>query len=291
MNIMKFRPLFYFISITLILFSIFSIVFWGFKPSIDFAGGTVWQVNAPGVKNQDQFKKIFEENKIDLISTAPLGNNQYSLKFANINQEQKNKLDQSLKTLDKDAKEMKFETLGPSLGKELLTKTIAAVILSAISLLVFIGLRFHDFTFGTSAVLAMFHDAIILIGSFSILGHFFGAELDSLFVTALLTTLSASVHDTVITFDRIRELKRQNFKFQWVDLANQAVTEVLNRTINTSMTVIIMLLALVILGGNTTRWFAMALLIGYTCGTYSSTGVAIPLVLIWKKLQNRPKKK
>ena len=129
----------------------------------------------------------------------------------------------------------------------------------------------------------MFHDTLILIGSFSIFGHFFGAELDSLFVTALLTTLSSSVHDTVVTFDRIRELKRQNYKIDWVQLANGAVTETLNRSINNSMTIIFMLTSLVLLGGNSTRWFATALLVGVVCGTYSSIGVAIPLVLFFKK--------
>jgi preprotein translocase subunit SecF len=188
-----------------------------------------------------------------------------------------------MKSLDKDYKELKFDTLGPILGKELLNKTIVAIILSALCLFIFIGRRFKDFSFGISAVLAMFHDAIILLGAFSIFGHFFGAELDALFVTALLTTLSSSVHDTVITFDRIREIKRQNFKFEWVELANQAVTEVLNRTINNSMTIIIVLLCLVLLGGSSTHWFATALLVGFVCGTYSSTGVAIPFVLFFKK--------
>ena len=121
-------------------------------------------------------------------------------------------------------KELKYESVGPILGKELLKKTINAVIVAFLFLFLFIGRRFKDLTFGASAILAMFHDTIILIGSFSIFGHFFGAQLDSLFVTALLTTLSSSVHDTVVTFDRIRELKRQNYKIDWVQLANQAVT-------------------------------------------------------------------
>jgi preprotein translocase subunit SecF len=152
----------------------------------------------------------------------------------------------------------------------------------------FIGRRFKDISFGAGAVLAMFHDTFILVGSFSILGHFFGAELDSLFVTALLTTLSSSVHDTVVTFDRIRELKRQSFQKDWVSLANEAITETLTRSINNSMTIIFMLTSLVLLGGASTRWFATALLIGVVCGTYSSIGVAIPLVLFFK---NHSKKK
>lgn len=286
MNIMKFRPLFYLISAALIATSLFSIIKWGFKPSIDFAGGTIWEIKTPEINDKNKFNQIFEDNQISLISINEMGDNKYSLKFANVNSDQKDKLNESLVKLDKNFQELRFETLGPSLGKELLRKTIVAVILSSLFLLLFIGTRFKDLTFGLSAILAMFHDTFILIGSFSLLGYLLGAELDSLFVTALLTTLSSSVHDTVVTFDRMRELKRQNYKFEWVDLANTAVTETLTRSINNSMTIIIMLLSLVILGGETTRWFAVALLIGVVCGTYSSTGVAIPLVLFFKKIKN-----
>lgn len=283
MNIMKLRPLFYLLSAILLGTSLFSIFKWGFKPSIDFAGGSVWEINLPATGDSSKINKVFSDNKLAPAVISAEGRNTYLLKFANINPNQKSALDKSMTALDKGYKELRFETLGPSLGKELLQKTIYAIILSAIALLLFIGQRFRDFSFGASAVLAMFHDAIVLIGSFSLLGHFFGAELDALFVTALLTTLSASVHDTVVTFDRIREIRLNNYNLSWVQLVNRAVTETITRSINTSMTVIFMLFALVLLGGTTTRWFAAALLIGYTCGTYSSTGVAIPLVLLWKR--------
>ncbi|MEI8067499.1 MAG: protein translocase subunit SecF [Candidatus Shapirobacteria bacterium] len=280
---MKFRKIFYIISLTLIAVSVFSIVKWGFRTSIDFSGGTNWEFVLPNNPSKEKIAEAFNQNNITLSSIDSNGKNNFTLKFANISTDQKKILDDSMVKIDKDYKELKFETLGPILGKELLRKTITAIILSSLFLLIFIGTRFKDFTFGAGAVLAMFHDSLILIGAFSILGHFFGAELDALFVTALLTTLASSVHDTVVTFDRMRELKRRNFKFDWVDLANQAVTETLTRSINNSMTIILMLLSLVMLGGSTTKWFATALLIGVICGTYSSTGVAIPLVLLAKK--------
>ena len=286
MNIMKFRPLFLIISSFMLLASIFSIIFWGFKPSVDFSGGSSWQVSLPSKPSTETLKEIFSKNQIELITTS-VNQDQYFLKFANISSDQKELLTNSLKKLDPNFVDLQFETLGAILGKELMTKTIWAIVLSSISLLFFIGSRFKDLSFGASAILAMFHDALILVGSFSILGHFFGAELDALFVTALLTTLSASVHDTVVTFDRIRELKSLSFKLDWVELANKAVSEVIVRSINNSMTIIFMLLALVVLGGAGTRWFAMALLIGVVCGTYSSTAVAIPLMLLTK----RPKTK
>lgn len=279
---MKFRPLFLIISASLLFASVFSIIKWGFQWSVDFSGGSSWQISLPSKPDINEIKKIFSDEKINLES---ISNNQekYSLKFENISSDQKNKIDQSLKKLDQNFIDLQFETLGPVLGKELLKKTVYAIILSALSLLLFIGTRFKDLSFGASAVLAMFHDAIILVGSFSILGHFFGAEVDALFVTAILTTLSASVHDTVVTFDRIRELRRNTYQLDWVQLANQAISEVIVRSINNSMTIIFMLFSLVVLGGASTRWFATALLIGVVCGTYSSTAVAIPLMLLSKK--------
>lgn len=282
---MKFRPLFFIISLTFISISIFSIVKWGFKTSIDFSGGSIWEINLPSVSDKNQIEKIFKDNNVSVSSISVSKNKQYLIKFQNITADKKIILDDSFKKLDKDSKELRFETLGPVLGKELLKKTIYAIILSSLTLLFFIGRKFKDLSFGISAILAMLHDSFILIGSFSIFGHFFGAELDTLFVTALLTTLSASVHDTVVTFDRIRELKQKNYKFEWVSLANQAISETIVRSINNSMTIIFMLLSLVILGGNATRWFAVALLVGVVVGTYSSTAVAIPLVLFWKKFK------
>lgn len=282
MNIMKFRPLFFIFSTFLILASIFSIIFWGFKPSVDFSGGTSWQVSLPSKPNTTSLKDIFTKNQLEL-TTISINQDRYDLRFANISSEQKILLATSLKNLDPNFVDLQFETLSATISNELMTKTIWAIILSSLSLLLFIGSRFKDLSFGASAVLAMFHDAIILIGSFSILGHFFGAEVDALFVTALLTTLSASVHDTVVTFDRIRELKSLSFKLDWVELSNKAVSEVIVRSINNSMTIIFMLLALVVLGGDSTRWFATALLIGVVCGTYSSTAVAIPLMLLTKR--------
>jgi len=285
MNIMKLRPLFLTISLICISASIFSIFKWGFHPSIDFAGGSIWEISLPSQPSSDQVSDIFISQNISLISLSP-DSGHYTLKFQNIDQQQKINLDTEFRQLDADFSQQRFETLSPSLGKELLKKTISAIILSSLALFLFIGRRFKDQAFGISAVLAMLHDTFILIGSFSLLGHFFGAELDTLFVTAVLTTLSASVHDTVVTFDRIRELRFKNFKTKWVDLANQAVSETLVRSVNNSMTIIFMLLSLAILGGDTTRWFAIALLVGAVLGTYSSFAVAVPILLFLKKKES-----
>jgi len=129
----------------------------------------------------------------------------------------------------------------------------------------------------------MFHDSFILIGSYSILGHFFGAEVDFLFVTALLTTLSFSVHDTIVVFDRIREIGKGD-REATPDVANRALTETMVRSLNNSFTIIFMLMALLLLGGTTIKWFAVALLVGTILGTYSSPFVAVPLLVTWDTL-------
>jgi preprotein translocase subunit SecF len=281
MNIMKFRPIFFLLSFSLIVISIYSIVTWGFRTSIDFAGGTIWEIQTP-VASADDLRQIFADSELE-TSINELPESRYLLKFENISQEKRQELEGKIMEKDPEYRQLRFETLGPSLGRELLKKTVYAIILSSITLLFFIGKKFKEYSFGMAAILAMFHDTIILIGVFSLFGHFFGAELDTLFVTAVLTTLSSSVHDTVVIFDRIRELKRNSYQSSWVDLANQAITETLTRSINNSMTIIFMLFALVVLGGEITRWFALALLVGTVLGTYSSTGVAIPLILVFKK--------
>ena len=219
MNIMRFRPAFFCFSFLILALSLFSLYFWRFQPSIDFSGGTVYEIQFSRVVDQAVITTIFTRLKINLISQSFTTANLLTLKFEPIDQTQKLQLTDSLKALDPQLTELRFVTLGPLLGQELLSKTVAAIILASIVLLVFIGRRFNDLSFGLAAVLAMFHDSLILTGSFSLLGHFFGAELDSLFVTALLTTLSASVHDTVVTFDRIRELRRKNPRLEWVNLA------------------------------------------------------------------------
>jgi preprotein translocase subunit SecF len=133
--------------------------------------------------------------------------------------------------------ESRFETIGPTLGRELLSKTIIAVILSSASILIYMAYRFKDIAFGVAALLAMLHDSLLIIGIFSLLGHFYSVEVDTLFVTALLTILSFSVHDTIVVFDRVRESKRLFPRASLTDIVNKAVNETLARSINNSMTI------------------------------------------------------
>jgi preprotein translocase subunit SecF len=187
--------------------------------------------------------------------------------------------------------EQQFSTVGPTLGRETLVKMMTAIVLVATIILFYIWRQFSELKYGVSAVLAMIHDSLILLGAFSILGVLFKVEVDVLFVTALLTTLSFSVHDTIVVYDRIRELRRKHRTRSFAEVVNTAIIETLSRSINNSFTIIVMLLSLVLLGGETIRWFAVALLIGAVTGTYSSTFTAAPLLLLWEEIRLRTKRK
>lgn len=286
LNFLKLRPFFFLLSGLAIASSLFSIYKNGFVVGIDFTGGTNWEISLPKISDKNLIQKPLSDQGIKVISILVTPQKTYLIKSLPIDNEQKTKLEINFKNLDPNYSEKKFETQGPSLGKELIVKTIVGSILAALTILLFIANSFKEFSFGLAAVLAMIHDVIILAGSFSIFGKLFGAEVDALFVTALLTTLSASIHDTVITFDRIRELRKISHYSSWEVLANQALSQTIVRSLNNSMTIIIMLFSLVLLGASTTRWFGTALLVGAISGTYSSFAIAVPLV-VWLKSRKK----
>lgn len=289
-NWMRFKWLYFLISALVIIPGVYSLIRWGLKSSIDFTGGTLLEM-----KNEKLIKEDFERGGVlksvageRVGSIQKTGEGTILLRFSEFGEEEKNQLLTKLEEKYGQITIVRWETLGPTLGKELLFKTLTGIVLATLAILFYINSRFQDKSFGICAVLAMLHDTLIMLGSYSLLGHFFGAEADSLFVTAVLTILSFSVHDTVVVYDRIRELRRINPKLDLEEVANLAVSQTLARSINNSLTIIFMLVALVWLGGETTRWFAAALLIGTIAGTYSSTFTATPLLVVWKKVF-RPK--
>src|SRR3990172_6577851 len=283
MNWMIYRKIYFLISGVVIGIGLFSLVKWGLKFWIDFRGGTIVEYRFDkNISTNDLSKKIGEQN-IEVISIQPTGGNQYLFKLAPLNSDEREKLNQTIRDFIGSQKidDVRHETVGPTIGPELVKKTLFAILIAAGSILLWVAYQFRSIKFGASAILAMFHDSLVLIGLYSLLGQFFGAEVDFLFVTALLTTLSFSVHDTIVVYDRIRE-SQGKFGGTLSELADKAVTETMVRSLNNSFTIIFMLVALAILGGETVRWFAVALLIGTISGTYSSPFVAVPLLVTWE---------
>ena len=282
MNLMRFRKIYFLISLTFLIPGVISLLLFGLKPAIDFTGGSLLELQFAEqnetVLQEDDFKNTLSQlYEANVIQSS--GENKMIIKGKEISNQEKDELIGGLSQNYGVLEVLRFETVGPILGAELLRKTLVAVFLVASIITFYVWKQFSELKYGLCAVLAMLHDSLILIGAFSLLGHFFDVEVDVLFVTALLTTLSFSIHDTIVVYDRIRELKRKHPRSGLEEIANAAVLETLSRSINNSMTIIIMLLSLVVLGGDTIRWFSVALLIGAITGTYSSTFTAVPLLL------------
>lgn len=305
MRFMRFKLWYFLISAIVILPGLFSLFKWGLRPSIDFTGGTILELEfsssaeaspfakATEDKSEDKkeaIKETLESLKIDYSSIQSSGEKRVLIKTKSITKEDVSSIIGTLsEKVGEKPSELRFDTVGPTLGKELIKKTFFAVLLGAGFILLYVWKQFKQPMYGVCAILAMFHDSLVLLGVFSLLGHFAGVEVDTLFVTAVLTILSFSVHDTVVVYDRIRESTKKFSDFSFADLTDKAVTETLPRSINNSMTIILMLLALYLLGGSTIRWFVFALLVGTVSGTYSSTFVAAPLLVVWDEIKNKKK--
>ncbi len=178
-------------------------------------------------------------------------------------------------------------TIGPIISSQLTQQAILLVILGSLGILIWVSVRFSDVKFGVSAIIALLHDVIVVVGTFAILGTLFGVQIDSLFVTAMLTVIGFSVHDTIVVFDRIRENRARHAGEPFDAIVNHSILQTLGRSINTSMTVLMTLLALLLLGASSIREFVLALLIGILSGTYSSIFNASMILVVWHNWEDR----
>jgi preprotein translocase subunit SecF len=308
-NFMKYKGFYFAISLMVILPGLYYLLSSGLSPAIDFTGGSLLELQLdPSINKSDsEIRSLANSLNINISSLQHSDNNLIVLKTQPITKDQSLLLQEAIASSSGLAnatdsaflatsggflvQENQFATVGPTLGSELLKKTMYSVLLATIAILLYVAWRFKNVKFGVTAVMAMLHDTLILLGVFAILGHFFEIQVDTLFVTAVLTTLSFSVHDTIVVYDRIRESTKQYPKANFTDLVNKAIAETLSRSINNSMTIIFMLLSLFLMGGLTTRWFVFALLIGTIAGTYSSTFTAAPLLDLWNTLEQKRKSK
>ncbi|KKP63123.1 MAG: Protein translocase subunit SecF [Candidatus Roizmanbacteria bacterium GW2011_GWC2_34_23] len=279
-NFLKYRWLYFLISFIVISAGLSSIVKWGFRYSIDFTGGSNFEFQMNKVVEKSKIQKVLDLNKISVVSLK-LQDKNMILRTKVLDQNKESSLKKDLEAkLKVKITVLRSETVGPILGREAINKTLVASVLAVIGILIYMSFAFKGFNFAFSAVLAMFHDLLVVVGTYSLLGHFFGAEVDTMFVTAVLTTMSFSVHDTIVIFDKIREYRDEQETLEIESASNQALTETMIRSLNNSMTIVFMLLALTTMGGSTIRFFIITLLIGTITGTYSSPFVATP-ILVW----------
>lgn len=296
---------FYFLFSGLIIIpGLVSLTLFGLKLAIDFTGGTLLElrVNPPagGEKlkvEKDALREGVESLGMAVGSIQTSGEKTYLLRLKPIEREQKEKIKKTLREKLGEVEELRFETVGPVVGKELARKAILALFLASLMIIIYIAWAFREvpkpassWRFGLCAIVALLHDVLVVVGIFSLLGHFLKVEVDTLFVTALLTIIGFSVHDTIVVFDRIRENLKRMTGIPFAQVVNESIIQTLTRSLNTSLTVVFVLLALLLFGGQTLRWFVVALLLGIISGTYSSIFNASPLLVLWQEWEEKRKK-
>ena len=239
-------------------------------------------------------KSVAIDEKIDVFLVQKTTSGSYLIRTKPIDQAQNKKFQQALVQKLRKVEESRFETVGPTIGKETTQKAIQAVIIASIAIIIYITLSFRkipkpysSWKFGVCAVIALIHDILVVLGIFSILGHFWGVEIDSLFITAILTIMGFSVHDTIVVFDRIRENLIKESGKPFAVIVNESILQTLGRSLSTSLTVLFTLTALLLFGGQSIHWFIIALLIGIISGTYSSIFNAAPLLVVWEETKKR----
>ncbi len=299
MNIIKKKYIYFLISLVFIISGLIALFTYGLNLSIDFTGGSRIGLSIPEKaveQNVEKIKTVFEKENIKIASLEVVENT-VSVKTQVIDQ---NKNSQLIKSLEKEIKGIKqddLETIGPTIGSETTANAIKAIIIASLLIVLYITFSFRkvpkpasSFKFGVCTVLALIHDVLIVVGAFALFGHFLDVEIDSLFVTAVLTIIGFSVHDTIVVFDRIRENLKRMMGDPFEKIVNESILQTIDRSLNTSLTVVLVLVSLLLFGGETIRWFVVALLVGIIAGTYSSIFFASPLLVVWEQWVEKRKK-
>ena len=285
------RYWFFAISGLVIIPGLVSLLLFGLKPSIDFTGGTLWEMTKfEKPVDVAAVRGVFALNGIGdvALQTSEKGKEQGLLiRSKHIDPQTKAAIEVQLKEPLGSYTELRFESVGPTVGQEVTQRAQMAVGLACVGILIYISWAFrkvpNPLRYGACAFIALLHDVVVVLGVFSILGVAFGIEIDALFLTALLTgPIGFSVHDTIVVFDRIRENVNKYPGETFERVVNHSLLQTLGRSISTSLTVVFTLSALFLFGGVTIRYFVLAMLVGIVTGTYSSIFNASPLLVVWE---------
>jgi preprotein translocase subunit SecF len=297
MLIVKYRKIFYTLSLVLLALSVFAIARYGLNLGTDFIGGTLLEVKyEEGRPELEELNSVVLDLGLGSILIQPTGEQNYTLKLRNISETEKEALFEAL-TLDgkKTFTQERLSEVGPTLGKELRNKGVVAITLVVLLIILYIAFVFRQVSkhhvkswkYGVAAIVALTHDIIISAGAMALLGHFSGAEADALFLTALLTILGLSVNDTIVVFDRIRENLHRHPTVKFEEVVGISLRETYIRSINTTVVIVIVLVSLLVWGPASTYYFALILLIGMMVGTYSSIFIASNILISWEKFGRR----
>lgn len=288
LELVKYRRWWYAFSALIIIPGLVSLSLYGLNLGIDFTGGSLMELKVPSGTQSEQVKDAVGGQYDPVVQST--SNNSYQVRLKELTPaEHAQVLEQVKQRISQGVTEERFETVGPTISKDLTQKAVLSVVLGSLLIVAYIAYAFRNvpkpassWRFGATTILTLLHDLIFTLGVFSILGHYAGVEIDANFVAALLTVIGFSVHDTIVVFDRIREnlIRGQGKTFE--DTVNFSIVQTMVRSINTSVTVLLVLSAMYLFGGESIKTFVLALLIGIAAGTYSSIFNAAPVLVTWQ---------
>ncbi|MFA6006713.1 MAG: protein translocase subunit SecF [Candidatus Paceibacterota bacterium] len=297
MYIVKYRKFFLGLSLLFVVLSFGAIAKFGLKLGIDFTGGSVLQVAYDQVRPDiETVKKSVEALNLGAATVQEAGDKDVIVRTRSLAEPERQSL---IKALSDNGTiqmtEKKFDSIGPTIGAELRTKSLWSVLLVILLIVLYITFAFRkvsypvsSWKYGLAAVVALLHDVIVPTGFFVVFNHYVSGEIDVLYVTAILTIVGFSVHDTIVVFDRIREnLRTGSPKTEFTETVGKSLNQTFGRSINTSLSVILVLLVLLFAGGESTKNFALLLTVGIFFGTYSSIFLASPLLILIKEMQDK----
>jgi preprotein translocase subunit SecF len=289
MNIIKHRYLYFAISLLVIVPGIIALIIWGLPLSIDFTGGSNLEIkfDSGTAPQPAQVFDLLTKDGLADTTVQTSGTDSLIIHSKEMSDETKTQIINDMQTAYNSKITINtFESVGPVIGQEVTQRAMLAVAMAALAIILYVTFAFrgvqHAIRYGVAAIFAMIHDVLVVVGMEALIGHFVGWEADSMFLTAVLTVIGFSVHDTIVVFDRIRENSSIYRRLTFTEVVNHSTVQTLARSINTQLTVMLCLLAMALFGGVTIRHFVTILLIGVFSGTYSSIFNASPILVVWE---------
>jgi len=295
MNVLflKYRKIYFILSGILVLGSLACFGVFGLKPGIDFTGGSILEIKYEGERPAVETTRETLGSIVGPVFIQPTDSNGLLIRMQEIDEETHRQVLGILKD-GYQAEELRFELIGPVIGRELREKTIIVVILSLLAIVLYIAFSFRkiqrpisSWQYGLASLLALFHDVLIPIGILAILGEFYGAQITIPVVVAFLTVLGYSINNTVVIFDRIRENLLKRIGGTFAETVDVSLNQTLTRCLNTSLTTLFVLIAIFFLGGETLKYFSLVLILGIIAGTYSSFFLVSPILVAWLEWRQR----
>ncbi len=293
LELVKYRRWWYAFSAAIIVPGLIALALFGLKLGIDFTGGSLVELKVPAGTQSEELKRAVTAQYDPVVQSS--GDATYQVRLKELNPVQHQEvLGRVKQALGPSVTELRFETVGPTISADIRNKAVLAVTLGSLLIVLYVAYAFRNvpkpasgWRFGVTTIFTLLHDVLFTLGAFALLGYFFGVEVDANFVAAVLTVIGFSVHDTIVVFDRIREnlIKGEGKTFE--DTVNFSIVQTIVRSINTSLTVLLVLTAMYLFGGTSTRTFVLALLIGIAAGTYSSIFNAAPVLVTWQNWADR----